>query len=100
MKIVINTRYGGFHIPYDFCKTHGVQMFDRKFPRTDPELVEYVETHSVDGYLREDCSELRVANIPDEATDWRLMRHDGNEMILYVMDGKIHEWPSDMLEDD
>lgn len=100
MKIVINTCYGGYHIPDEFCETHGVSLYDRHFPRTDPELVEFVETHSINGCFEEDCSELRVAIIPDGATDWRIIEYDGNETVLYVMDGKIHEWSWDMQEDD
>ena len=32
-----------------------------------------------------------VVTIPEEATDYTLMSHDGFETILYVVDGKIHE---------
>ena len=28
--------------------------------------------------------------IPDNATDWDIEDYDGNETLIYVVDGKIH----------
>jgi len=88
MKIVINTCFGGFSLS-DFAAT-ALELDSRYdyIPRTDARLISLIEE-----YGSELCSgsyaELEVVNIPDEATDWTIQEYDGNEDVLYVLDGKI-----------
>lgn len=86
MKVVINDCFGGFSINREIAKQH----FDGKWyeiKRTDPTLIKLIESGvCCDG----SNAELKVVEIPDEATDWRIIDYDGAEHILYVVDGKIH----------
>lgn len=89
MRIVINTCFGGFHIPEALREAEGLGYYD-DIERTDVRLVEFVETHAdADGCYREDYAELEVVEIPDTCTDWELDEYDGLESIIYVVDGKI-----------
>ena len=56
--------------------------------RTNPILIEMVERDA--GAANGRCAELKVVEIPDNATDWELDEYDGAESIIYVTDGKIH----------
>lgn len=90
MRIVINTCYGGFHIPNEFCETHGLTRYEN-IDRTNPELVEFVESHAnKDGIFCEGCAELEVVEIPDTSTDWEVSEYDGMETVIYVLNGKIY----------
>ena len=89
MKIVINTCYGGFSLPQDFCNIYGIDsVYDDSIERTDPRLISYVEQHG--GVVKHRCAELRVVEIPDTCTDWELNEYDGFEVIIFIVDGKIH----------
>lgn len=86
MKVVINDCFGSFSINREIAKQH----FDGKWyeiERTNPTLIDLIESGI-------NCSgphaELKVVEIPDEATDWRIIDYDGAEYILYVVDGKMH----------
>ena len=82
MKIVINANFGGYGC--DVSEQY-VDLVDRyEGDRTNPELVAFVENHS------DDCGDLAVMTIPDNATDWDIQDYDGNEDLIYVVDGKIH----------
>ena len=87
MKIVVNSCYGGFHVPEELQEKRGLRRYDC-IDRTDPELVAFVEAHG--GEYEEDCAFLEIVEIPDEATDWILNEYDGMESVIYVVDGKIH----------
>lgn len=80
MKIVINVSYGGFG--YGVAKE--IAPLAKRGNRTSPQLIELVETQP------NKCGDLRVVEIPDNATDWIVHEYDGLEEIIYVMDGKIH----------
>ena len=87
MKVVINTCYGGFSLPDEFCNKYGLSQYSG-IDRTDPRLVAFVEEHA------EQCqhfnyASLQVVEIPDEATDWQINEYDGSESIIAVIDGKI-----------
>lgn len=89
MKIVINTCYGGFSLPRDFCDTYGIDsIYDDDIERTDPRLVSYVERRG--GVVECNCAKLRVVELPDTCTDWELNEYDGFEEIIFVADGKLH----------
>ncbi len=81
MKIVLNKDYGGFGYGVapeyeDFVRGCG--------DRTNPELVDFVESHP------DECGDLEVVEIPDTATDWEIDEYDGWETVTYVVDGKLH----------
>ena len=82
MKIVINANFGGYGC--DVSEQY-VDLVDRyEGDRTNPELVSFVENHP------DDCGDLAIVTIPDNATDWDIQDYDGNEDLIYVVDGKIH----------
>lgn len=82
MKIVINANFGGYGC--DVSEQY-VDLVDRyEGDRTNLELVDFVENHP------NDCGDLAVMTIPDNATDWDIEDYDGNETLIYVVDGKIH----------
>ena len=86
MKAVINDRFGGFSINSEIAK----QYFDGEFyeiERTNTTLINLIESGvNCNG----SCAELKVIDIPDEATDWKIIECDGSEYIIYVVDGKMH----------
>ena len=80
MKIVINTSWGT--ISEESAKL-----------RRDPQFIEDVETGRFVGRINEHfgyAETLKVVEIPDYATDFLIVDYDGQESILYVVDGKIH----------
>lgn len=90
MKLVINTCYGGFRINPEIAKKYGFNKRDSVYCdgiRTNKKLIELIES-GID--CNGMCSQLAVVEIPDEATDYCIEEYDGEEYILYVIDGKIH----------
>lgn len=79
MKMVINADYGG----YGYGVAEQYEDLVNKNDRFSAELIEFVETHP------NECGDLAVINIPDEATDWELDEYDGWESVIYVLNGKI-----------
>lgn len=84
MKYVINQAYGGYSLPEDFCGIYGIEdpWDDYDLYRKDDRLIKYVEEHP--------SGDLKVMEIPDNATDWERLEYDGMESIIVVIDGKIH----------
>ena len=82
MKIVVNADFGGFG--YGVSKEYEGCVFAYENDRANPELVAFVENHP------DDCGDLAIMTIPDNATDWDIEDYDGNETLIYVVDGKIH----------
>lgn len=88
MKIVVNKCYGGFAVSQKVCDALGMEcVYDTQIERTDPRLVELVETLGDEASGR--YARLCVVNIPDDVTDWELEDYDGAESIIYVLNGKI-----------
>ncbi len=89
MKIVINTRYGGFGINSKWraknCKEGCYE--DRQKCRKCAKLIRAIEEK--EERIDNDFSELTVVEIPNEATDYQILEYDGYEALLYVLDGKI-----------
>ena len=81
MKMVINANYGGFGL--DVAEQYEYWVRDFEGDRTNAELVEFVETHP------DECGDLAVITIPEEATDWEMDEYDGWESVIYVLNGKI-----------
>ena len=86
MKVVINDCFGGFSINHEIAKKY----FDGEtyeIKPTDPTLISLIESGiNCNG----SCAELKVVELPDNATDWRIIEHDGAEYIICVVDGKMH----------
>jgi hypothetical protein len=84
MKIVINKCYGGFGLSKEAEKLY-VQKKNISGPlrgdilRNDSVLVEVVET--LGDKASGKYSELKVVEIPDDVTDWRIEEYDGWEHI-------------------
>lgn len=87
MKIVINTCFGGFSLPKEFCEKYNMRTYE-DIERTDPRLVSFVESR---GRVKENCALLVVEEIPDNATDYMIVEYDGAEDLYCVIDGKIEE---------
>ena len=82
MKVVLNTSYG--HITEESEK----MRFNKQF-------IEDVESGRFVGRVIEGswggyAETLQVFEIPDNATDYKIVNYDGAEGILYVQDGQIH----------
>lgn len=80
MKIIINTSWG---IINDF---HAAT-------RTDPKFIEDVETGRYVGDFDEHdmvAEVLKVVEIPDNATDYAVLNYDGQEIVVFVVDGKLY----------
>ena len=84
MKIVINKCYGGFGLSKEAEELY-VQKKNISGPlrgdilRNDSVLVEVVET--LGDKASGKYSELKVVEIPDDVTDWRIDEYDGWEHI-------------------
>ena len=105
MKIVINECYGGFSIANNqaIFKALNIDNEYADVSRTDPVLIDLVEREMSmnprkTGYpffgnynkiVSGLCARLKVVEIPDEATDWKIDEYDGSESLIYVVDGKI-----------
>ena len=90
MKIVINRRYGRFGISKSAAEKLGISQYAFSgVSRTDERLVALVEENSKDA--SDSFAKLCVVEIPEEATDWRIVEYDGMEYVLYVVNGKIEE---------
>lgn len=90
MKIVINTCFGGFWLPDKALETLGPDTDTYTLDRSDPRLVSCVDDVCL--HCRNDVCSLEIAEIPDNATDWYIFEYDGLETLVYVVDGKIHEY--------
>ena len=86
MKIVINDRFGGFSINSEIAKKYcNGEIYE--INRIDATLIKLIESGiNCNG----SCAELKVVEIPENATDWRIIECDGAEYIIYVVDGKMH----------
>ena len=81
MKMVINADYGGFGL--GVADQYEDWVCSLESDRTNAELIKFVETHP------NECGDLEVIIIPDEATDWEMNECDGWETVIYVLNGKI-----------
>lgn len=87
MKVVYNNDFGGFAWPGEIYQKFGIHWnrHDRK-NRTNPDIIAALEA-----YLSTNPdSDLRVIDIPDEATDWMIVDYDGLETVYCVIDGKLY----------
>ncbi len=84
MKIVINGDWGGFQLTKKVAHILGVWDFDDSDAvRMNPTLIKMLEEG-------QEINDLKVVEIPDNATDYMIREYDGNESVIYVVDGKLH----------
>ena len=88
MMFVLNKCYGGFSFSEEACDILGLESPYEEVDRVDSRAVAVVLLLGAraNGF----CADLRVVEIPDEATDWRIDEYDGFESVVYVVDGKLH----------
>ena len=80
MKFIL-TKTGEFDIPDEILSKILANEVSFETIRTNPIFIDWVSSHP------ESC--FRVAEIPEEATDWELFPEDGPEGIIAVIDGKL-----------
>lgn len=88
MEIVINTCYGGFSVSEEAAKFFNLDSVYSDIDRQDPALIEKVKENPK--WVSGSFADLKVVDIPDEATDWVIDEYDGLERIVYVFNGKIN----------
>ena len=90
MIFILNKCYGGWSISDFAMEQLGL---DSNYPDMD-EVDEKKLAELINEYGSEKCSghsaELKVIEIPDNATDWDIEDYDGIERIVYVVDGKLN----------
>lgn len=90
MKIVYNDCYGEFGLTDFACNLLGVDKYKKyETDRCNEELVKAIEDYGSQK-IGWSVANLKIAVIPDEATDWRIEEHGGWETVWYVLDGKMH----------
>lgn len=94
MEIVINTNYGNYGVSNRAAnairKAHETEETSGNKFRMSPTLINFIKTYGSKA-ASASYAHLKIVNIPDDATDWRIQEYDGLESILYVLDGKIHK---------
>ena len=85
MKLVINPSYGGFDINEKW-EAENCGKNCKEDCRKCAKLIRAIEEKE---NVNDDYSRLAVVDFPDEATDYEILDYDGNESLLYVLDGKI-----------
>ena len=90
MKVVINECYGGFGISDKARKILGSKKYkyDWEIKRDDPKLIALIEQKGSE-FVSDQYACLVVEDIPESATDYKMIEHDGYESIICVIDGKI-----------
>ena len=91
MKMVINANYGGFGLDVAERYEDWVRGFEGD--RFNTELVEFVETHP------DECGDLAIVIIPEEATDWEMDEYDCWESVIYILNGKIIHADIEVVEE-
>ena len=86
MKVIINDCFGGFGIDENVVLGLGYSKYDRYSDalRTDPRIIAMVENGENVGTP---YSDLVVATIPDDVSDWWLEEYDGLEELWYIACG-------------
>ena len=94
MKVVINKCYGSFRIPAGFCSLYpklNLNTYDY-ISRTDTRLIDYlIKNPDINDYRSNTAvsTKLKIVDVPDNATDWDILEHDGMEQVVAVINGKI-----------
>lgn len=98
MKVVLNKCYGGFSLNNDV-----VTILLENDSKLDCDMIAYNYNDRfnkdliavIEKYGSEFCSgyvaDLRVIEIPDDITDYKIIENDGYENIFYVVNGALFE---------
>jgi hypothetical protein len=84
MKVAYNNCFGGFSLSKDAYDHMGIEWdgygfaFSRDDKRTDPRLIECIET--LGDKANGQCACLRIEEIPDGA-EFEITEYDGNESV-------------------
>lgn len=84
MKVIINEYGNGIRhwIPREIKKKINMNDFEKNL-RTNATLIKYLQNGSY-------SSNLTIVKVPDNATDWMVIDHDGEgESIVAAVNGKI-----------
>lgn len=91
MVFVLNKCYGGFSLSPFAVERLGV---DSAYADLDSLQIDALAALIAE-YSSEKCSgsfaKLKVVEVPDTVTDWIVQEYDGIEVLIYVLDGKIHQ---------
>lgn len=77
---------GGYSLNTDWAEAHGLDAYDEGTRTNEDVLCALMLGEDINGM----CAKLELVKIPDNATDYTIIEHDGFESVLYVVDGKIH----------
>lgn len=87
MKIILNKGFGGFMIPDEICNLLHCEPFNICLDiRTNTTFIQWLEQKEDEG----EELDLKIVEVPDNATDYTIEEFDGDEWIIYVVDGKLH----------
>lgn len=86
MKIIINTCYGGFGINSEWCAKNCEKTCNEDCRKCE-KLIHAIEKK--EKTVNNEFSKLTIVEIPDEVTDYKIQNYDGDESLLYVLNGKI-----------
>ena len=93
MKVVINCCYGGFSLSDEFiAKYPQFKEYDYSCDdsdRVDENFIKALEEFGLDE-ASGSCASLKIAEIPNDYTDWQISEYDGDESVIFVVNGKIH----------
>ena len=87
MKIIINKCFGGFGVNEEIEEKLGLTEMDEEEIRYNPELIALIESGED---VSDEFANLKVVELPDNCTDYYIDEYDGNESIIYVVDGKLN----------
>lgn len=84
MKMALNI----YHYLWEYASEEFRDLFIRKcgHSRTHPKLIQYLERHP------DVCEDLNITlvEIPEQATDYRLVEYEDFDCVYYVLNGKIY----------
>lgn len=86
MKYIIHIGFGPFRMPKEIADKFGCDAIGDSCDygdniRTNSDLISWVESHP--------NNSLAIVDIPDNATDWKVIDCDGSESVIAVVDGKL-----------
>jgi hypothetical protein len=82
MKIAINTRYGGFHLPDEVLEQLGDELYSFQVKRNDPKMIELLEKY-LDKNSNEFGLSIKIVEIPDNHS-FHISDYDGIETIYHA----------------
>lgn len=87
MKVIINVCFGGFGVREDIEEKLNLTHLSEDEIRYNADLIALIESGED---VSDELAELKVVELPDNCTDYYIDEYDGNESVIYVVDGKLH----------